>query len=168
MKNKRRQIVSPRKRPRPELGPSENRRRSQYGDLLGSRGAELYNFLTQLATARPSRELCQVLVQELVDLHKSGNGEPLRELALLIERPVAHKAEEIAFQIEAYYRALAESATTRKRGKNASVQLPPMKRAALIASIQERAQCSERTAAAAVDKTTLSELLGWKAGRTRR
>lgn len=171
MKSKARQIVSPRKRPRADLEPAENRRRAQYGDLIGSRGAELYDFLTQLTSAKTSRELCQAFAQELVELHKQGNGEPLRELAQLIERPIAHKAEEIAFGIEAYYRTLAASAKDAKAPKGRKktpLELPATKRAVIIASICERAQCSERTAAAAVDKTALSELLGWKVGRTRR
>ena len=178
MQSKRRQIVSPRKRPRADLEPSENRRRAQYGDLIGSRGAELYDRLTQLATAKPSRELCQLFVQELVELHEKGNGDPLRELAQLVERPIAHKAEEIAFQLESYYRQLATSAKDAKTPKGRKKLLPvlpghrksddPMKRAVVIAIIRERAQCSERTAASAVDNTDLSELLGWQAGRTRR
>lgn len=168
MKAKARQIVSPRKRPRADLEPSENRRRAQYGDLLGTKGAELFDFLRQIVTSKPSPPLCQLFVQELVDLYKASDGEPLRELAYLLERPIAHKAEEIAYQVEARYAVLtsaAKDAKTPKGRRKVKYSAPHIKRTALIAYICEQANCSERTAAAAVDKTTLAKLLNWKSGR---
>jgi hypothetical protein len=165
-----RQIVRPQNRPSAANDAAENRRRAQYGDLHKTPGVMLFDFLTQIVTSKPDPRLCQLFTQELVELHKAKNGKPLRELAQLIERPIAHPAQEIAYTIEAYYQTAIASAADAKtpKGRRKVPCVPPqVKRAEIIESIREQTNCSERTATSAIDNTSLAQLLGWKAGRPR-
>jgi len=165
-----RQIVMPRHRPDDGLGPAENRRRAELGDLLDSKAAELLGLLRQVARPGCAPATAALLSQEVRALLQAKDGDTLRDLAHLVERPIARQAEEIAFGIEARMvtlAAAAESAKAPPRRKRIAPELPPLKRADIIESIRKQTNCSERTAAAAVDKTSLAQLLGWKAGRPR-
>jgi hypothetical protein len=165
-----RQIVMPRHRPGDGLDPAENRRRAELGDLRDSKAAELLGLLRQVARPDCKPATAGLLSQQVRELLRAKDGDTLRDLAHLVERPIARHAEEIAFGIEARMAKLAAEAANAKappRRKRIVPQLPPLKRAAIIESIRKETNCSERTAAAAVDKTSLAQLLGWKAGRPR-
>jgi len=165
-----RQIVMPRNRPSDGADAAENRLRAEWGDLRDSKAAELLGLLRQVARPDCKPALAALLSQEVAAIVKTKDGDTLRDLARLIERPIARQAEEIAFGIEARMVALAAAAAGAKappRRKLIVPELPPIKRAAIIESIREQTNCSERTASAAVDKTSLAQLLGWKAGRPR-
>jgi hypothetical protein len=165
-----RQIVMPRHRPSDGLDAAENRRRAELGDLRDSKAAELLGLLRQVARPGCNPATAALLSQEVRAILETKDGDILRDLAHLVERPIARHAEEIAFGIEARMVTLAAAAQDAKapaKRKRIVPELPPLKRAAIIESIREQTNCSERTAAAAVDKTSLAQLLGWKAGRPR-
>jgi hypothetical protein len=165
-----RQIVMPRNRPSDGVDAAENRRRAELGDLGDSKAAELLGLLRQVARPGCKPALAALLSQEIAGILNAKDGDTLRDLARIIERPIARQAEEIAYGIEAHLQSLAAAAKDakgRKGRKPIQPQLPAVTRAAIIESIREQMQCSERTAAAAVDKTSLAQLLGWKAGRPR-
>lgn len=165
-----RQIVMPRHRPNDDLDAAENRRRAELGDLRDSKAAELLGLLRQVARPGCKPELAALLSQEVAAIVKAKDGDTLRDLARIIERPISRQAEEIAYGIEARIQSLAAAANDAKSPKGRKAvppELPALTRASIIESIREQTKCSERTAAAAVDKTSLARLLGWKAGRPR-
>jgi hypothetical protein len=170
VKTKRRQIVAPGKRPKKELDPAENRLRAEMGDHRGSKAAELLGLLRQVASPNCKPALAALLSQEVAVMLKERDGDTLREVAELVERPVARPAEERAYALEAWCRSLlaaAADARSLPRRKKIVPTLPAIKRSEILESIMEQTNCSQRTAAAAIDKTQLSKLLGWKTGRPR-
>lgn len=165
-----RQILLPRNRATADTTAAENRRRAELGDLRDSKAAALLGLLRQVASPGCKPATAALLSQEVRALLQTKDGDTLRDLAHLVERPIARQAEEIAYCMEAYYdtmAAAAENTKTPPRRKRIVPELPPLKRAQAIESIMEQTKCSERTAAAAIDKTSLAKLLKWKAGRPR-
>lgn len=165
MKNKTRQIISPRKRPQAELDAAENRLRAKYGEMRDKRVVALHQMLESLSKPQVAPAMLALFAQEMGDIFKRRDGDTLRELASLVEAPVAKPAEEIAYGIEAHLRGLSDAMQTTMGSKRAKAALPAVKRVAIVESIMEQASCDRRTAEKAVDKTKLRELLGWKAGR---
>lgn len=167
MKKKRRQIVSPSKRPQADATAEENRLRAMYGEMRDKRVVELYQMLEGLSQTKVAPAMLTLLAQEMGDIFKRRDGDTLRELASLVDAPIARPAEEIAYGIEADLRIRLKAMTEKlgaKRAKAAFLGIAP-KRIAIVESIMQQAQCDKRTAEKAVDKTKLRELLGWKAGR---
>jgi hypothetical protein len=167
MKNKTRQIISPRKRPQPDLDPTENRLRAMYGEMRDKRVVELHQMLESLSQPKVAPAMLALFAQEMGDIFKRRDGETLRQLASMVEAPIARPAEEIAYGIEANLRARFEGMKADmglKRAKVAFLARTP-KRVAIVESIMEQAKCDKRTAERAIEKTKLRELLGWKAGR---
>jgi len=165
MKKKRRQIVSPSKRPQADVAAEENRIRAKYGEMRDKRAVALHQMLESLSKPQVAPAMLALFAQEMGDIFKRQDGDTLRELAALVEAPVAKPAEEIAYGIEAHLRGLAAAIDQSKGGRRKKASLPAVKRAAIVESIMEQASCDKRTAEKAVDKTKLRELLGWKAGR---
>lgn len=167
MKNKTRQIINPRKRPHSDLDPTENRLRALYGEMRDKRVVELHQMLESLSRGKVAPAMLALFAQEMGDIFKRRDGDTLRELASLVEAPIAKPAEEIAYGIEAHLRGLLDEMTKKIGAKRAKAALPAPKRIEIIESIMQQAQCDKRTAEKAIDKTKLRELLGWKAGRPR-
>lgn len=178
MKNKRRQIAVPSKRPAKDLDAVENRLRALHGEARNTRSADLYQLLGQIAQDKVRPATLAYFAQEMADIFKRKDGDALRGLAALVDAPVARPAEEIAYGIEAWLRshaAQAKNAKSPKGRKAIRPQLPDrvvvdgverqLTRASIIESIMQQTQCDRRTAERAIDKTKLRELLGWKAGR---
>ena len=155
-KNKTRHIMRSAKRPAKKATPTENRRRSTYGDNLDSPAVLLFDFLRQVSS-RPSPALCWSFTEELAKIFKSGDGSILRALADLIEVPISRPALEIAWsQRESWQQAL-----------DAGINPPRVKKKDIIDSIIKCSGCNERTAEKAVRDAGLAEVYGWKAGRPR-
>ena len=165
MKSKKRQIINPRKRPQADLDATENRLRAMYGEMRGKRVVELYQMLESLSQTKVAPAMLTLFAQEMGGIFKRRDGDTLRELASLVEAPIAKPAEEIAFGIEAHLRGLLAAMQEAKGSQRTKAALPAVKRIDIIESIMQQAQCDKRTAEKAVDKTKLRELLGWKAGR---
>ena len=165
MKNKRRQIAMPSKRPAKDLDAVENRLRALHGEARNTRSTDLYQLLERIAQDSVRPAILALFAQEMADIFKRKDGDALRGLAALVDAPVARPAEEIAHGIEAHLRGWAAEIAQTKGSQRNKLSLPAPKRAAIIESIMQQTQCDRRTAERAIDKTKLRELLGWKAGR---
>jgi hypothetical protein len=165
MKNKRRQIAMPSKRPAKDLDAVENRLRALHGEARNTRSTDLYQLLERIAQDNVTPAMLALFAQEMADIFKRKDGDALRGLAALVDAPVARPAEEIAYGIEAHLRGWAAEIAQTKGSQRNKLSLPAPKRAAIIESIMQQTQCDRRTAERAIDKTKLRELLGWKAGR---
>ena len=114
MKNKRRQITVPSKRPAKDLDAVENGLRALHGEARNTRSADLYQLLGQIAQDKVRPATLAYLAQEMADIFKRKDGDALRGLAALVDAPVARPAEEIAYGIEAWLRSHAAQAKNAK------------------------------------------------------
>jgi len=136
-----------------------------YGEMRDKRVVELHQMLESLSRGKVAPATLALFAQEMGDIFKRRDGETLRQLASMVEAPIARPAEEIAYGIEAELRGMFEGMKAKMGLKRAKAALPAVKRVAIVESIMEQAKCNKRTAERAIDKTKLRELLGWKAGR---
>ena len=155
-KTKTRHIMRSAKRPAKKATPTENRRRSTYGDNLDSPAVLLFDFLRQVSS-RPSPALCWCFTEELAKIYRSGDGSILRALADLIEVPISRPALEIAWSQREYW----------QQALDAGFNPPRVKKKDIINSIINGSGCNERTAEKAAQDAGLAEVYGWKAGRPR-
>lgn len=138
---------------------SEAFQQAKYGEA-SSDAVGLYSLIAQLAAPGDdaNRErLEKILVGRLVRLLRTQRGEPLRELAKIIETPTARPAmlEALAWRTEGEAYA-------------ACPDFRPHKKAAEICrAIMRKTGCDERTARRCMAEAGLAKFYGWKKGRPR-
>ncbi len=187
---KRRNITDPRRKPSASKDATENLINATYGELRDSKGAMLFQFLNQIANRKPDPLLCQCFVQELVELLRASDGQPLRDLAAMIESPIAspvlERAFSIAYRLSLHARGgncIPEDAAARKamfkriakergcsvrqveRVLTAKPPMPELKRADIIRAIMDPTGCNERTATKAMATAGIPQLMKWQRGR---
>jgi len=165
-KQKASHIMAPSKRTTAKADASESRRRATLGDRLNSPATELINLLRQIAAGggklvrgggviNIQPRLAITLAHKLWMIIESQDGSTLRDMAALVEVPVARQALAAAYAI----RQDLEHYPPDIR--------PRFKRSAIVNSIMSTTGCDQRTAEKAAAEAGLKELFGWKAGRPR-
>ena len=165
-KKKTRHIMAPSKRTTVKADASENRRRATLGDRLDSPAADLISLVRQIAAgggkAWRGREpinlqphLAITLAQKLWTIIESQDGDTLRDMAALVDTPVAREALAAAY-------AVAEDLQHYPEGDR-----PHIKSCELVDSIMRSTGCNERTAKKAIAEAGLKKLFGWRSGRPR-
>ena len=165
-KQKASHIMAPSKRTTAKADASENRRRATLGDRLNSPATELINLVRQIAAGggkllrggeviNLQPRLAITLAHKLWMIIESQDGSTLRDMAALVEVPVARQALAAAYAI----RQDLEHYPPDIR--------PRFKRSAIVNSIMSTAGCDQRTAEKAAAEAGLKELFGWKPGRPR-
>jgi hypothetical protein len=165
-KKKTRHIMAPSKRTTAKADASENRRRATLGDRLDSPAADLISLIRQIAgggckTHREGKainlqpHLAIVLAKKLWTIIESQDGNTLRDMAALVDAPVAREALAAAY-------AIAEDLQHYAEGDR-----PHIKSCEIVAAIMHSTGCDERTAKKAIAEAGLKNLFGWRSGRPR-
>ena len=105
------------------------------------------------------------IVNLVMEAFKNKSGDNLRDLAELVEAPVARPAEALAYKLE--WMAKIKSAIIKaddRADSGSKLEFEQNNRASVIAYVMRQTGCGERSAATAIDQTNLSALLGWKVG----
>jgi hypothetical protein len=168
-KPKTRHIMAPSKRTNKKRTPTENRRIAAYGEKLDSPAIGILSLLQQIAgggskmrregkwvNVTPELALC--FAKDIWDIVQSEDGTILREMADLVEAPIARPALEAAWSMREYWSPYLED------GFNP----PQVKKVKIIQSIMAATGCNSRTAEKAATEAGLSEVFKWKAGRPRK
>lgn len=165
-KKKTRHIMAPSKRTTAKADASENRRRATLGDRLDSPAADLINLVHQIAagggklrrggkTINLQPHLASTLAQRLWAIIESQDGTTLRDMAALVEVPVARPALAAAFSAIEDLQHYDED------------NRPKIKSREIVTSIMRSTGCDERTAKKAIAEAGLKNLFGWRSGRPR-
>ncbi len=167
-KPKSRHIMSPSKRTTEKKTPTENRRIATYGEKLESPATSILSLLQQIAgggskmrregkwvNVTPELALC--FAKDIWDIVQSKDGSILRDMADLIEAPVARPALAEAWSLREYWTPCME----------AGFNPPQIKKEKIISAIMETTGCNSRTAEKAATEAGLGKVFKWKAGRPR-
>ncbi len=165
-KRKTSHIMAPSKRTTAKADATENKRRSTLGDRQNSPATELVNLVHQIAAGggwgwRDGKkislqpQLAILLAQKLWMIIKSNDGTTLRDMAALVETPVARPALAAAYSVMEDLQHYAEG------------DRPKIKSREIVASIMHSTGCDERTAKKAAAEAGLKNLFGWRSGRPR-
>lgn len=165
-KKKTRHIMAPSKRTTAKADASENRRRATLGDRIDSPAAELINLVRQIAagggklrrggkTINLQPHLAILLAKKLWTIIESQDGTTLRDMAALVDAPVARPALAAAF-------AAMEDLQHYSEGDR-----PHIKSCEIAAAIMQSTGCDQRTAKKAAAEAGLKNLFAWRSGRPR-